>query len=70
MVICHNKNCKYCKGNICSIDTKFTVLNGFAQCKIWWFNNGTPRQEPFYPIAETEVNGGNEPANPQEKAED
>ena len=65
MVVCHNKNCRYNKSDFCKNESGLTVLNGFAQCKIWYADNGSPRPIPFYPVSESKVPATDNQASPQ-----
>ena len=69
-VICNNKNCQYNSSNFCKRKSGFTVLNGFAQCKIWYADNGSVRPQPLYPIAESEVSEPEKSDEKKKEAED
>ena len=50
MVVCGNQNCQLRGSKFCNRD--FTMLNQFGQCKVWFFDNGQMRPQPWYPIIE------------------
>ena len=45
-VACGVRNCRYNTSGLCS--NTYTLLTPAGQCEVWYYRNGSPRNEPDY----------------------
>ena len=45
-VACGMRNCRYNTAGLCS--NTYTMLTPAGQCEVWYYKNGSPRNEPDY----------------------
>ena len=45
-VACEVRNCRYNTAGLCS--NTYTMLTPAGQCEVWYYRNGSPRNEPDY----------------------